>query len=99
MLYTEFYPQPGKVTCVQIGGKPERIGLRHPVAVGLCGDAKATLRALLPRDDDRAFLERAQDGMRDWCPTRRPCRHHTGPGARTAAHRRSVARPSTAGRT
>jgi pyruvate dehydrogenase (quinone)/pyruvate oxidase len=55
--------------CVQIDDKPERIGLRYPVDVGLCGDAAATLRELLPllpRNDDRAFLERAQAGMRDW---------------------------------
>jgi pyruvate dehydrogenase (quinone)/pyruvate oxidase len=69
MLYTEYYPQPGQVACVQIDDKPERIGLRHPVDVGLCGDARATLRELLeflPRNDDRAFLTKAQDGMREW---------------------------------
>ena len=69
MLYTEYYPRPGQVACVQIDDKPERIGLRHPVDVGLCGDARATLRELLPllpRNDDRAFLEQAQEGMRAW---------------------------------
>ncbi len=69
MLYTEFYPQPGQVSCVQIDDRPERIGLRHPVDAPLCGDARATLAELLPlltRNDDRAFLEQAQSGMRDW---------------------------------
>lgn len=69
MLYTEWYPQPGQVSCVQIDDQPERIGLRHPVDMGLAGDAKATLRALLPlmaRNDDRSFLDMAQQGMRDW---------------------------------
>ena len=69
MLYTEYYPTPGQVACVQIDDKPERIGLRHPVDVGLCGDARATLRELLeflPRNEDRAFLHQAQDGMRAW---------------------------------
>jgi pyruvate dehydrogenase (quinone)/pyruvate oxidase len=69
MPYIEFYPSPGQCACVQIDDKPERIGLRHPVDVGLAGDAGATLRALLPRlqrNDDRAFLEQAQAGMRDW---------------------------------
>jgi pyruvate dehydrogenase (quinone) len=54
---------------VQIDDKPERIGLRHPVDIGLVGDAQATLRELLrflPRNDDRAFLEQAQAGMRQW---------------------------------
>ena len=69
MPYIEFYPSPGGAACVQIDDKPERIGLRYPVDVGLCGDARATLRELLPllpKNDDRAFLERAQEGMREW---------------------------------
>jgi pyruvate dehydrogenase (quinone)/pyruvate oxidase len=54
---------------VQIDDKPERIGMRHPVDVALAGDARATLRALLPllkRNDDRSFLERAQERMGRW---------------------------------
>jgi pyruvate dehydrogenase (quinone) len=69
MPYIEYYPAPGQAVCVQIDDKPERIGLRYPADVGLCGDAGATLRALLPllgRNDDRAFLGKAQDGMRAW---------------------------------
>jgi pyruvate dehydrogenase (quinone) len=67
--YIEFYPSPGQAACVQIDDKPERIGLRYPADVGLVGDARATLAALLPRlarNDDRSFLEQAQAGMRDW---------------------------------
>jgi pyruvate dehydrogenase (quinone)/pyruvate oxidase len=69
MPYTEYYPAPGQVTCVQIDDHPERIGLRHPVDVALCGDARATLRELLeflPRNADRTFLEKAREGMRAW---------------------------------
>jgi pyruvate dehydrogenase (quinone)/pyruvate oxidase len=69
MPYIEFYPSPGQAKCVQIDDKPERIGLRYPADVGLVGDAKATLRELLPvleRNDDRAFLTQAQDGMQEW---------------------------------
>jgi pyruvate dehydrogenase (quinone) len=69
MPYIEFYPSPGQAACVQIDDKPERIGLRYPVDVGLVGDARATLEALLPlldRNEDRSFLEQAQSGMRDW---------------------------------
>ncbi|HTX03523.1 MAG TPA: thiamine pyrophosphate-dependent enzyme [Candidatus Acidoferrales bacterium] len=69
MPYIEFYPKAGQAVCVQIDDKPDRIGLRHPVDVGLVGDAKATLEALvplLPRNDDRRFLEKAQEGMREW---------------------------------
>lgn len=69
MPYIEFYPKPGQAVVVQIDDKPERIGLRTPIATGLCGDAKATLQQLvpmLPRNSDRGFLEQAQAGMREW---------------------------------
>ncbi len=54
---------------MQIDDKPERIGLRAAVTYGLCGDARLTLQMLLnhvPRNDDRAFLKQAQDGMKEW---------------------------------
>ncbi|MFC0863963.1 thiamine pyrophosphate-dependent enzyme [Sphaerimonospora cavernae] len=69
MPYIEYYPSPGQAVCVQIDDRPERLGLRHPVDVPLAGDARATLAALLPmlpRNDDRAFLAKAQEGMREW---------------------------------
>jgi pyruvate dehydrogenase (quinone)/pyruvate oxidase len=69
MPYIEFWPEPGQAKCVQIDDRPERIGLRYPADVGLVGDAKATLKALLPhlrRNEDRAFLDEAQQGVRDW---------------------------------
>jgi pyruvate dehydrogenase (quinone)/pyruvate oxidase len=67
--YIEFLPEPEQAVGVQIDDKPERIGLRYPVEVGLCGDAKATLRALLPllaENGDSTFLEEAREGMREW---------------------------------
>lgn len=47
--YIEFMPKPGQATGIQIDELPERIGLRYPVELGLVGDAKATLRELIPR--------------------------------------------------
>jgi pyruvate dehydrogenase (quinone)/pyruvate oxidase len=67
--YMEFYPKADACRGVQIDRDPSRIGLRFPVDVGLCGDAKATLQALIPhlrRRDDRSFLQAAQDGMTRW---------------------------------
>ena len=67
--YIEFLPPPGQPVCVQIDDKAERIGLRHPADVGLVGDAKLTLQALLPlldRNENRAFLESMQESIRDW---------------------------------
>jgi pyruvate dehydrogenase (quinone)/pyruvate oxidase len=69
MPYIEFYPAPDQAKCAQIDDKPERIGLRYPADVGLVGDAKETLRVLLPlldRHEDRSFLTSAQDGMKAW---------------------------------
>jgi len=67
--YMEFLPKPGQAKTVQVDCDPARIGLRHPVEVGLVGDSKAILTALLPlisRKADRGFLEKAQERMKDW---------------------------------
>ncbi len=67
--YIEFLPEPGSAAGVQIDDRPERLGLRYPVQVGLAGDAKLTLAELEPlleRRPDRSFLEQAQAEMDDW---------------------------------
>lgn len=66
--YIEYYPKPGKATCVQIELDPKRVSLRYPVDAALVGDARRVLQVLLPRLDhhqDRSFLETAQKGMQD----------------------------------
>jgi pyruvate dehydrogenase (quinone) len=67
--YLEFFPKHDGCRGVQIDADPSRIGLRFPVEVGLCGNARATLHVLIPhiqRRTDRSFLEHAQAGMREW---------------------------------
>jgi len=67
--YIEFYPKPGQARTVQIDIDPVRIGLRHPVEVGLTGRCSDVLRALLPlihQKTDRRFLKTAQERMRSW---------------------------------
>ena len=67
--YMQFLPEPDQAKAVQIDSDPTRIGLRYPIDVGLTGDAKATLSALLPMlqpRQDRSFLEKAQGRMKDW---------------------------------
>lgn len=67
--YMEFYPKPGQAKTVQIDIDPARIGLRHPVDVGLTGECRAVLRALLPliqKKDDQDFLNKSQKKMKDW---------------------------------
>ena len=61
--YRQFYPEGHGVRIAQVDLRPENIGRRVPVDVGVVGDVRATLTALLPlleqkRDD--AHLARAQ---------------------------------------
>jgi pyruvate dehydrogenase (quinone) len=67
--YVEFLPKPGRARVVQIDVDPARIGTRHPAEVGLVGDCRRVLGALLPRirrKTDRAFLKTSQERMRQW---------------------------------
>ena len=69
MPWFEYYPKPGQARGVQIDMKSDRIGLRYPVEIGLVGDAKATLGALIPllqHQSDRSFLDEAQSRMATW---------------------------------
>jgi pyruvate dehydrogenase (quinone) len=55
--WSQFYPDRAKI--VQIDLDPTHIGRRHPVALGVVGNIKETLEALLPRleqHDDASFL-------------------------------------------
>lgn len=67
--YIEFYPKPGAARGIQLDVDAVRIGLRYPVEVGLVGDSRRGLEALLPllqKKKDRGFLETAQGGMKQW---------------------------------
>jgi pyruvate dehydrogenase (quinone) len=67
--YVAYLPKPGQARAVQIDVDETRLGLRFPIEVGLVGDAAATVRALRPllqRKSDRSFLEKAQQGMKEW---------------------------------
>jgi pyruvate dehydrogenase (quinone)/pyruvate decarboxylase len=69
MPWEEYYPTPGQARGVQVDLKPDRIGLRYPVEVGLTGDVKATLQGLIPllhHKAQRSFLQEAQRRMADW---------------------------------
>src|SRR6059058_3111752 len=67
--YLKWYPKHDRCRGVQIDRDPSRLGLRFPIDVGLCGDAKATVQVLTPelkRRENRSFLEEAQSGMAKW---------------------------------
>jgi pyruvate dehydrogenase (quinone) len=67
MPHLEYYP--ANAVGIQVDRDPRRIGLRYPVALGLHGDVRATLQALLPllkSHPDRSWLQLAQQRMTDW---------------------------------
>src|SRR5262249_45178957 len=62
-------PKPGQAKTIQIDIDPARIGLRSPADIGLVGDCRDVLRALLPLihyKQDRSFLLTAQERMQQW---------------------------------
>ncbi|HEU4443879.1 MAG TPA: thiamine pyrophosphate-dependent enzyme [Nitrososphaeraceae archaeon] len=67
--YIDYLPKPGQVRGIQIDIKPERVGLRYPIEVGLIGDSKLVLSSLIPlvkAKTDSEFLRSAQHGMKNW---------------------------------
>jgi pyruvate dehydrogenase (quinone) len=61
--YRQFYPEGSGVRIAQVDLRPENIGRRVPVDLGVVGDVRATLTALLPllkQKRDGAHLARAQ---------------------------------------
>src|ERR1700759_5706982 len=55
--WPQFYPDKAKI--IQVDIDPTHIGRRHPVTIGVVGNIKETLKALLPRleqHDDGSFL-------------------------------------------
>jgi pyruvate dehydrogenase (quinone) len=67
--YAEFLPKEGQARCVEIDIAASMIGIRYPADVMLVGDAKETLRALLPhliRKEDRGWRERIEKGVERW---------------------------------
>jgi pyruvate dehydrogenase (quinone) len=75
--YIEYLPKPGQAIGIQIDIKPEKIGLRYPVRIGLIGDSKQVLSELIPLLHDRRigrndydpsiqFLKSKQNAMKKW---------------------------------
>lgn len=56
--WSQFYPK--RATIIQVDNDPMRVGQRHPVELGVVGNVKETLQALLPRisqHSDSSFLD------------------------------------------
>ncbi|HET9597812.1 MAG TPA: thiamine pyrophosphate-requiring protein [Anaeromyxobacteraceae bacterium] len=67
--YSEFLPKEGQARGVQIDLDGRMLALRYPVELPLVGDARETLRALLPmlrRKEDRSWRERIERQIATW---------------------------------
>jgi pyruvate dehydrogenase (quinone) len=67
--YSEFLPEEGQAKGIQIDIDPKMLSLRYPMDVNLVGDAKATIRALLPlikHKEDRGWRNEIEANVRDW---------------------------------
>ena len=67
--YIDYLPKPGQARGIQIDIKADRIGLRYPVEVGLVGDSRLTLAAILPllrQKESFDFLKSKQKAMKNW---------------------------------
>jgi pyruvate dehydrogenase (quinone) len=67
--YSEFLPAEGQARGVQIDRDGRMIGIRYPMEVNLVGDARDTLRALIPhleRKEDRSWRERLEQEIERW---------------------------------
>ena len=67
--YTQFLPEFGQARAIQIDRSGKWVGMRYPYELNLVGDAKATLRALIPllrRKDDRSWRESIESDVTRW---------------------------------
>jgi pyruvate dehydrogenase (quinone) len=70
--YTQFMPDFGQARAVQIDIDGAMIGMRYPTEVNLVGDARSTLRALLPllrRQEDRSWQASLEKKVSTWWRT------------------------------
>src|SRR3954471_16003216 len=67
--YSEWLPEPGQAKCVEIDIDGSLVGVRYPNDVSLVGDARDTLRALLPLLEtkaDRSWREFVEEERTIW---------------------------------
>jgi pyruvate dehydrogenase (quinone) len=67
--YSEFLPKEGQARGVQIDIDGRLLSIRYPMEIGLVGDSKETLRALLPlleHKPDRSFRAGIEKSVTEW---------------------------------
>jgi len=68
--YRQFYPE-GRVRMAQVDIRPENLGRRAPIELGLVGDVAATIKALLPRLDEKTDTAHLYDARRNYREARK----------------------------
>jgi pyruvate dehydrogenase (quinone) len=67
--YTQFMPQLDQAKAIQIDWSGKWIGMRYPYDLNIVGDAKSTLRALIPklrRKSERGWRDTIEKNVADW---------------------------------
>jgi pyruvate dehydrogenase (quinone) len=67
--YSEWLPEEGQARGVEIDIDARYIGIRYPMEANLVGDAKETLKLLLPmlqRKEDRSWQEKIEKEVDEW---------------------------------
>ena len=78
--WSQFYPN--RATIIQVDIDPMRVGQRHPVELGVVGNIKDTIQALLPRLSQRtdssfrdAYVQRHEKSLKAQAARATPGRH------------------------
>ncbi|QIO43061.1 ubiquinone-dependent pyruvate dehydrogenase [Rhizobium leguminosarum bv. trifolii] len=66
--YRQFYPTDAKIAQIDI--RPENLGRRAPLDIGLVGDVKASLEVLLPKIDEKSDTSHLSDSLKNYAKAR-----------------------------
>jgi len=90
--YRQFYPRGAGVQLVQIDIRPENIGRRAPVDVGVVGEVRATLQALLPLLESKRDGGHLEQARRHYKKTRQALDDLAAPSNRALIHPQQIAK-------
>ena len=68
--YRQFYPE-GRVRIAQLDIRPQNLGRRAPIELGLVGDVAATIEALLPRLEEKTNTAHLDNARRNYHEARK----------------------------
>ena len=88
--YQQFYPQGARVAQVDL--RPEAIGRRTPIELGLVGDVRSTLEALLPRIERGREDKHLRACLDHYCDARKGLDELAQPGSGRMLHPQHVTR-------